>query len=40
MTQADIDAGRVICLLGCAAIRPAEFVVLRIACKAAPRADS
>ncbi len=30
MTQADIDAGRVICQVGVAAIRPAEFVIFRI----------
>ena len=31
MTQADIDAGRLVCLVGIAPIRPAEFVILRIA---------
>lgn len=30
MTQDDIDNGRVICLVGVATIRPAEFVILRI----------
>ncbi len=30
MTQDDIDHGRVICLVGVAMIRPAEFVILRI----------
>lgn len=30
MTQADIGAGRLICQVGVATIRPAEFVVLRI----------
>jgi phage tail sheath protein FI len=30
MTQNDIDQGRLVCLVGVAAIKPAEFVVLRI----------
>lgn len=30
MTQNDIDSGRLICLVGVAAIRPAEFVIFRI----------
>jgi phage tail sheath protein FI len=30
MTQNDIDNGRVICLVGVAAVRPAEFVILQI----------
>jgi phage tail sheath protein FI len=30
MTQADIDAGRLICLVGVAPMKPAEFVVFRI----------
>ncbi len=30
MTQADIDAGRLICVIGIAPLRPAEFVILRI----------
>ena len=30
MTQADIDAGRVIVVVGFAPLRPAEFVVIRI----------
>jgi len=30
MTQNDIDEGRLVCLIGVAAIRPAEFVVFRI----------
>jgi phage tail sheath protein FI len=29
MTQQDIDGGRLVCLVGVAPIRPAEFVVLR-----------
>lgn len=29
-TQADIDAGRVVALIGVAAVRPAEFVILRL----------
>jgi hypothetical protein len=30
MTQADIDAGRLICLIGVAPVKPAEFVIIRI----------
>jgi phage tail sheath protein FI len=30
MSQTDIDAGRLICLVGVAVIRPAEFVIFRI----------
>lgn len=30
MTQADIDVGRLICLVGVAPARPAEFVIVRI----------
>ena len=30
MTQADIDQGRLICVVGVAAVRPAEFVIFRI----------
>ena len=30
MTQDDLDNGRVIVLLGVAALRPAEFVVIRV----------
>jgi phage tail sheath protein FI len=30
MTQADLDNGRLVCLIGVAALRPAEFVVFRI----------
>ena len=30
MTQNDLDNGRVICLVGVAAVRPADFVILRI----------
>jgi len=30
MTQDDIDNGRLICLVGVAAVRPAEFVIFRI----------
>jgi len=32
MTQNDIDQGRLICLIGVAPVKPAEFVILRIAC--------
>jgi uncharacterized protein len=31
MTQDDIDNGRLICLVGVAAVKPAEFVIIRIA---------
>jgi uncharacterized protein len=31
MTQADIDAGRLICEVGIAPLKPAEFVIIRIA---------
>jgi phage tail sheath protein FI len=30
MTQADIDAGRLICVIGVAPVKPAEFVIFRI----------
>jgi phage tail sheath protein FI len=30
MTQADLDNGRLVCLVGVALLRPAEFVILRI----------
>ncbi len=30
MTQADIDSGRLVCLVGVALLRPAEFVIFRI----------
>jgi phage tail sheath protein FI len=30
MTQADVDAGRLVCLVGVAPVRPAEFVIFRI----------
>jgi phage tail sheath protein FI len=30
MTQADIDNGRLICVIGIAAVKPAEFVIFRI----------
>jgi phage tail sheath protein FI len=33
MTQADIDAGRLICLVGIAPVKPAEFVIIRISQK-------
>jgi phage tail sheath protein FI len=35
MTQNDIDNGRLICLIGVAAIKPAEFVIFRIGQKTA-----
>jgi len=30
MTQADIDNGRLICIIGLAVVKPAEFVIFRI----------
>lgn len=30
MTQDDIDNGRLVCHVGVAAVRPAEFVIIRI----------
>jgi phage tail sheath protein FI len=30
MNQQDLDAGRLVCLIGVATVRPAEFVILRI----------
>jgi phage tail sheath protein FI len=30
MTQADIDNGRLICLIGIAPVKPAEFVIFRV----------
>jgi phage tail sheath protein FI len=30
MTQDDIDNGRLICLIGIAPVKPAEFVIFRI----------
>jgi phage tail sheath protein FI len=30
MTQADIDNGRLVCVIGVAPVRPAEFVIIRI----------
>jgi len=35
MTQNDLDNGRLICLIGVAALKPAEFVVFRIGQKTA-----
>ncbi len=35
MTQADLDAGRLICEIGVAAVKPAEFVIFRIGQKTA-----
>jgi hypothetical protein len=30
MTQADIDNGRLICIIGLAVVKPAEFVIFRL----------
>ena len=35
MTQNDLDNGRLICRIGVAAIKPAEFVIFRIGQKTA-----
>ena len=35
MTQGDIDAGRLICVIGIAPVKPAEFVIFRITQKTA-----
>jgi phage tail sheath protein FI len=35
MTQNDLDNGRLVCLIGVAAIKPAEFVIFRIGQKTA-----
>src|SRR5688572_4101194 len=37
MTQADLDNGRLICLVGVAPFKPAEFVIFRIDLKTADR---
>ncbi|HEX4900699.1 MAG TPA: phage tail sheath subtilisin-like domain-containing protein, partial [Pyrinomonadaceae bacterium] len=39
MTQADIESGRLICLIGIATVRPAEFVIFRIGQWTASRPD-
>ena len=39
MTQNDLDNGRLICLIGVAAVKPAEFVIFRIGQKTADAAD-
>jgi phage tail sheath protein FI len=39
MTQNDLDNGRLICLVGVAAIKPAEFVIFRIGQKTADSRD-
>jgi phage tail sheath protein FI len=36
MTQDDIDNGRLICLIGVAPVKPAEFVIFRISQFTAP----
>jgi len=35
MTQTDIDNGRLICVIGVAPVKPAEFVIIRIGLKTA-----
>lgn len=39
MTQSDIDAGRLICVIGIAPVKPAEFVIFRITQKTAGAAE-
>ncbi|HWK89607.1 MAG TPA: phage tail sheath C-terminal domain-containing protein, partial [Longimicrobium sp.] len=39
MTQNDLDNGRLVCLVGVAAIKPAEFVIFRIGQKTADARD-
>ncbi len=39
MTQSDIDNGRLICLVGVALIKPAEFILFRIGQKTADAHD-
>jgi phage tail sheath protein FI len=35
MTQDDLDNGRLVCLIGIAPVKPAEFVIFRISQKTA-----
>ena len=35
MTQNDLDNGRLVCLIGVAVLKPAEFVIFRIGQKTA-----
>ena len=39
MTQADLDNGRMVCLIGVAVVKPAEFVIFRIGQKTASARD-
>jgi phage tail sheath protein FI len=39
MTQADIDNGRLIVVIGVAPVKPAEFVIIRISLKRAQAED-
>ena len=39
MTQADIESGRLVCLIGVAPVKPAEFVIFRIGQWTASRSD-
>jgi phage tail sheath protein FI len=39
MTQDDIDNGRLICIIGVAPVKPAEFVIFRLAQSTADSAD-
>ena len=40
MTQDDIDNGRLVCIIGVAPVKPAEFVIFRISQKTADSADA
>ena len=40
MTQDDIDNGRLVCVIGVAPVKPAEFVIFRISQKTADSADA
>lgn len=39
MTQADLDAGGLVCVIGVAVVRPAEFVIFRVSQKTADATD-
>ena len=39
MTQSDLDQGRLVCLVGVAVVKPAEFVIIRIGQWTADRRD-
>jgi phage tail sheath protein FI len=39
MTQQDLDSGRLVCEIGVALVKPAEFVIFRIGQKTADARD-